>query len=68
MRQDKIRTIRNYKRETTVKRLVKDARDKKTPQSLKLAFSALDKAAKVKLIHPNKSDRIKSRLAKLAAS
>ncbi len=64
MRKDKARTIKNYKRETTVKRLVKEAKDKKTPQALKLAFSALDKAVKVNLIHKNKANRLKSRISK----
>ena len=65
MRKDKARTIKNYKRETTVRRLVKEARDQKTPKALNLAFSALDKAAKVKLIHKNKANRLKSRLSKV---
>ena len=65
VRKDKERTARNQKREVALKGLIKNVRKSKTDKDLKLAFSALDKAAKVKLIHPNKSARLKSRLSKL---
>lgn len=64
VRKDKVRTARNKKRELTLKSLVKKARTDKTAKSLQAAFSALDKAAKVHLIHPNKASRLKSRLSK----
>ena len=64
VRKDKVRTARNRKRELTLKTLVKKARLDKTAKSLQAAFSALDKAAKVHLIHPNKASRLKSRLSK----
>ncbi|MCL5784843.1 MAG: 30S ribosomal protein S20 [Patescibacteria group bacterium] len=64
VRKDKVRTARNKKRENTLKSLVKKARVTKTAKDLQAAFSALDKAAKVKLIHPNKAARLKSRLSK----
>ncbi len=65
VRKDKTRTTRNKKRENALKQAVKKARVTKTPKTLQAAFSALDKAAKVHLIHPNKSARLKSRLSKL---
>lgn len=65
VRKDKLRTARNKKRESALKVAVKKARASKSPKDLQAAFSALDKAAKVKLIHPNKSARLKSRLSKL---
>ncbi|MBI2196233.1 30S ribosomal protein S20 [Candidatus Daviesbacteria bacterium] len=65
VRKDKVRTARNKKREVALKSLVKKARASKTVKDLTAAFSALDKAAKVHLIHPNKSARLKSRLSKL---
>ena len=64
VRKDKIRTIRNKKREVALKALIKKAKTSKTAKDLQAAFSALDKAAKVHLIHPNKSARLKSRLSK----
>ncbi len=64
VRKDKTRTARNKKRELNLKSLVKKARVSKTAKDLQAAFSALDKAAKVKLIHPNKAARLKSRLSK----
>lgn len=62
VRKDKLRTARNKKRENNFKSLLKKARNSKTPKDIQAAFSALDKAAKVKLIHPNKASRLKSRL------
>lgn len=67
VRKDKIRTARNKKRETVLKSLIRKVRINKTAKDLQVVFSALDKAAKVKLIHPNKSARLKSRLSKLVS-
>lgn len=64
VRKDKIRTARNKKRELNLKSLIKKVRVTKAPKDLQAAFSALDKAAKVHLIHPNKAARLKSRLSK----
>lgn len=68
VRKDKLRTARNKKRELTLKSLVKKARISKSSKDLTAAFSALDKAAKVHLIHPNKAARLKSRLSKGATT
>lgn len=51
-----------------MKKLLKEARKSPTAKSMAAVFSALDKAAKVKLIHPKKAARLKSRLAKLSSS
>lgn len=67
VRKDKVRTARNKKRELSLISAVKKARKSKSPKDLQAVFSALDKAAKVKLIHPNKSARLKSRLSKLVS-
>lgn len=64
VRKDKIRTARNKKREISLKALIKKARTTKSAKDLQAVYSALDKAAKVKLIHPNKAARLKSRLSK----
>ena len=66
VRKDKTRTARNKKRELNVKSLIKKAKTTKAAKDLQLVFSALDKAVKVKLIHPNKAARLKSRLSKLS--
>ena len=68
VRKDKTRTLRNQKRLGFLKKALKDARKNSNVKNLAAAFSALDKAAKVKIIHPNKSARLKSRLSKLPAS
>lgn len=64
VRKDKTRTARNRRRELILKAAVKKAKSTKSSKDLQAAFSALDKAAKVKLIHPNKAARLKSRLSK----
>ena len=64
VRKDKTRTARNKKRALGLKSFIQKARTSKSPKDLQTAFSALDKAAKVKLIHPNKAARLKSRLSK----
>lgn len=65
MRKDKTRTSRNKKRESALKRLLKEARKNPNTKNLSAVFSSLDKAAKVKLIHQNKASRLKSRLSRL---
>ncbi len=64
VRKDKTRTARNQKRKAVLKALLKKAKTTKGTKDIQAAFSALDKAAKVKLIHPNKAARLKSRLTK----
>ncbi len=67
VRKDKIRTIRNKKRETSLKKIIKDTKRTPSAKNLTSAFSALDKSVKVNLIHKNKASRLKSRLSKLIA-
>lgn len=64
VRKDKVRTKRNLKRELALKALIKKARLTKSKKDLQAVYSALDKAAKVGLIHKNKAARLKSRLSK----
>lgn len=68
MRKDKIRTTRNRVREGALKRALKDARRQPSAKSLTTAYSSLDKAVKVNLIHKNRASRLKSRLSKLLAN
>ncbi|MCL4366921.1 30S ribosomal protein S20 [Patescibacteria group bacterium] len=68
VRKDKTRTIRNFKRETVLKSLIKKSRRESSSKNLQAVYSALDKAAKVSLIHHNKASRIKSRLSKLVVA
>lgn len=67
VRKDKLRTARNKKREDNLKGLIKKVRTSKSAKDLQAAFSALDKAAKVKLIHRKKASRLKSRLSRLTS-
>lgn len=68
MRKDKVRTVRNRRREILLKKMVREARKNPNQKTVSAAYSSLDKAAKVHLIHTNKASRLKSRLAKLVAS
>lgn len=68
VRKDKVRTARNKKRALSVKAALKTTRRNPVEKNLTAAYSALDKAAKVNLIHKKKASRLKSRLAKLLAS
>ncbi len=68
LRKDKTRTVHNKLIESNLKRLAKDMRQNPSAKLLSQVSSALDKAAKVNLIHGNKASRLKSRLSKLIAS
>lgn len=65
LRRDKRRTEINKPIKSRYKKAVKRVRQKTSLESLKIAYSALDKAAKKKVIHKNKAARLKSKLAKL---
>lgn len=65
MRKDKKREAHNKEFKDKIKGLVKNMRQKPSGKVLSELASALDKAVKVKLIHANRSVRLKSRLSKL---
>ena len=74
LRQSATRKARNTVRKEAYKKGVKSFRklvsEKKSgeaQESLKIAFKALDKAAKTGVIKKNKASRLKSRLAKALA-
>ncbi len=65
MRRDIKRTAFNKLRQEQVKKLLDKAQKDPSANNIKEAISAVDKLAKVKVIHKNKAARVKSRLAKL---
>lgn len=65
LRKDKRRTAINKRIRRRYKTFLKKARNNPTLKNISLAFSALDRAAKKKVIHRNKASRLKARLAKL---
>lgn len=65
LRQDKVRAARNKKLKDLFKKLVKEARAKKTKEAISKAFSSLDKAAKNHILPKNRAARMKSALSKL---
>ena len=67
LRQDKTRTLKNLKYNRLLQNALKAIR-KGGKDNLKLisrAFSAIDKAAKKRIIHKNKANRLKSKIGKL---
>lgn len=74
LRQDKKRTELNESYRHSFKDAVRDIRrkasqkEKISEKDLDKAFSALDKASKRNIIHPNKAARLKSRMTKLQTS
>lgn len=64
LRQDKVKNLANDKIRAGVRAAVKAFRVKKNESLLGKAFSALDKAAKSRVIHKNKAARLKSKLAR----
>ena len=65
LRHDATVTKRNSRVKTTLKRLIKTVRQKPSQKALTAVSSALDKAAKRRIIHKNKASRLKSRLSRL---
>ncbi|AKM79776.1 MAG: 30S ribosomal protein S20 [Candidatus Beckwithbacteria bacterium GW2011_GWB1_47_15] len=66
LRSDKSKTRVNQAYRLKYREAVKVAREKKTKKAITEAFRTLDRAAKRKVIHKNKADRLKSRLMKRA--
>jgi small subunit ribosomal protein S20 len=70
MRTNKIREQRNKAARSRLRTAIKKARQAQNTESAGDAFEAakslLDRAARKRLVHPNKAARLKSRLAKAA--
>ena len=72
MRQDVARTKRNAKYEDAINDIMKGVRSgkksgKKEMQVSK-AYSVIDKAVKMRVIHANRADRLKRRVSRLTQS
>ncbi len=65
LRADKKRQQINKTVRSRATNLVRLFRKESKPEGLAAVFSALDRAAKSKVFHKNKTNRLKSRLAKL---
>ncbi|OGB74253.1 hypothetical protein A2V68_00605 [candidate division Kazan bacterium RBG_13_50_9] len=64
IRRDSRRRILNARVRTALKQVLKTAQRNPSADKLKAAQKALDKAARSRLIHPNRAARLKSQLAK----
>lgn len=67
LRRDRRRGVVNKKIKDNLKEVLKKTRKNPNIKNLSLAASFLDRAAKKKIIHNNKANRLKSRLSKLLA-
>lgn len=65
-RQDRRKTAVNNRIRRQLKEILKKARQKPTKKALSQAYQTLDRAAKKRIIHPNKASRLKSRLIQAA--
>lgn len=65
LRRDQRRKVVNERIRRRLKQALKQAQSNPSKKLLNQASSILDRAAKKKVIHPNKAARLKSRLAKL---
>lgn len=65
LRHDRERTEKRSEAEEKLRSLIKNVRKHPTQKTVSQVFSALDKAAKTHIVHPNKASRLKSRLVKL---
>lgn len=65
LRSDKRKQELNKIVRTKALGLIKEFRKNVSEKSLPEVFSALDRAAKNRIFHPKKADRLKARLAKL---
>ncbi len=65
LRHDRKRTVTTMHVRESTRNVVKAYRKSPSKKSLQKVFQALDKAAKLNVIHANKSARLKSRLSKL---
>ncbi|MBI5045038.1 MAG: 30S ribosomal protein S20 [Candidatus Levybacteria bacterium] len=68
LRQDNKREKQRRKIKELYKAMVKKAKATPTKDSISAAFKAVDKAAKIDIIHPNKAARLKSSLSKVVTS
>lgn len=67
-KQDIKRQAANKKVKVLFKALIKKAKEEPSQANLDAAYKAIDKAAKVFVIHDNKAARLKSSVAKVLAS
>ncbi len=65
LRRDNRRTAINKPIRSRMKRLIREAQSDPNKDNLSLAYSAIDRAAKKKVIHKNAASRLKSGLAKV---
>lgn len=68
LRHDRIRAKTTAQKRAFLRGEIKKYRSKPSAKQLVRVFQALDKAAKINVIHKNKANRLKSRLSKIAVA
>ncbi len=68
LRRDRRRESVNNPIRSKVRRFLSRVRQDSTQENLSLAHSAIDRAAKKRVIHKNKAKRLKSRLSRVSLS
>lgn len=66
-RQDIKKTIEQKKLKTIYKQLIKKVKETPTQEGANAAYKAIDKAAKINMLHDNKAAHLKSDVAKAMA-
>jgi small subunit ribosomal protein S20 len=66
-RQDIKKTIEQKKLKTLYKQLIKKVKEAPTQEGANAAYKAIDKAAKINMLHDNKAAHLKSDVAKALA-
>jgi len=68
LRSSQRKEAHNKKTFSEIDMAVRKAKRDKKPESLSLVFSLVDRAAKLKIMHHKKADRIKARITKRIAT
>ena len=68
LRKDKRRAVINLRTKRKMREALKKTKEKPTKKNISLAYSAIDKAAKKKILPKNKAARLKSHLIRLYKS
>lgn len=64
MRRDVRKRALNLEKKITLKKTIKTAKAEPTAENVKIAQKAIDKSAKLNLMHQNRAARLKSKLSK----
>lgn len=67
LRQNKKRTLANTGKKSTLKTKILALKKNKSPESLRTTGALIDKMVKAGIIHKNKANRLKSKIARMVS-